>query len=212
MSSSSFTRPVAPPRPVDTVTGVAIDAELFEQLVAAFYQDLRGMARRERYRLGAAHTLCTTALVSETWLKLRKARGWNDSAHFMRMAAMAMRQVLVNDARARLAPKRALGRSALPIDALPEHAEPHIDGQDPDLLALDGALVRLEQLSPRQAQVVECRYFAGFSEAETAQALGVNERTIRRDWLKARAWLYQQLTQTPDGITELSRVPADRSR
>lgn len=198
MSSHLPAESIAPARAFDTVTGIAVEPVLFEQLVAAFYQDLRSMARRERYRLGAGHTLCTTAVVSETWLKLRNARGWNDSGHFMRMAAMAIRQVLVNDARARFSKKRGQGSNALAIDELPESAEPAMNGHGPDLVALDAALRQLDQLSPRQAQVVECRYFAGLSEPETAQALGVNERTVRRDWLKARAWLYQQLAQAPD--------------
>lgn len=203
MSTHPSEDKIVPARPFDTVTGAAVDPLLFAQLVEAFYQDLRGLARRERYRLGAGHTLCTTAVVSETWLKLRSARGWNDSTHFLRMAAMAIRQVLVNDARARLSMKRAPGGTALPIEALPESAEPAIDGQDPDLLALDEVLKELDRLSPRQAQVVECRYFAGLSEAETAQALGVNERTVRRDWLKARAWLYQRLA-APAAVDEHS--------
>lgn len=198
MSSQLPADPVLPARSVDAVTGSAVDQALFEHLVAAFYEDLRGMARRERYRLGAGHTLCTTAVVSETWLKLRNARGWNDSAHFMRVAAMAIRQVLINDARARFSQKRAQGSNAVAIDALPESAEPTVDGHDPDLVALDAALRQLDQVNPRQAQVVECRYFAGFSEPETAQALGVTERTVRRDWLKARAWLYQQLALSAD--------------
>jgi len=198
MSSHSLVESILPARAVDAITGAAVDPKLFDQLVAAFYEDLRRMARRERYRLGAGHTLCTTAVVSETWLKLRNARGWNDSAHFMRMAAMAIRQVLVNDARARSSQKRPQGSHAVTIDALPQGAEPAIDDHDTDLVALDAALRQLDQLSPRQAQVVECRYFAGFSEPETAQALGVNERTVRRDWLKARAWLYQHLALEPD--------------
>lgn len=193
MSISPPADSIGPPRPVDTVTGTVIDPALFEQLVATFYQDLRGMARRERYRLGAGHTLCTTAVVNETWLKLRNASGWNDVQHFMRMAAMAIRQVLVNDARARFSQKRQHGQAPLALHDLPESAEPVSGEGDPDLVALDDALIRLEQLSARQAQVIECRYFAGYSEAETAQALGVAERTVRRDWIKARAWLYRQL-------------------
>lgn len=193
MSSSPHDFQAAPPRATDSVTGTAVDPALFQQLVVAFHDDLRAVARRERYRLGAGHTLCTTAVVNEAWLKLRHARGWHDNAHFMRMAAMAMRQVLVNEARARSALKRGDGRGTVSLDAVPEGDEPMIGGPDPDLIALDEALARLDQLSPRQAQVVECRYFAGFSEAETALALGVDERTVRRDWSKARAWLHQQL-------------------
>lgn len=185
------------PRSNDAVTGTCIDPALFEQLVVIFHQDLRRVARRERLRLGAGHTLCTTAVVNETWLKLRHAPGWSDSQHFMRMAAMAIRQVLVNDARARSSQKRKHGQAAQALHDLSERDEPSTGEDDIDLLALDEALIQLEQLSARQAQVVECRYFAGYSEGETAQALGVTERTVRRDWIKARAWLYQQLAAEP---------------
>lgn len=197
MPTSTIAGPLHPLRPTDTVSGARIDPALFEQLVVTFNQDLRRVARRERYRLGAGQTLCTTAVINETWLKLRHATGWSDSQHFLRMAAMAMRQVLVNDARARSAQKRKPGSAGHALHDLPESDEPSTVGDDTDLVALDDALMRLEQLSARQAQVVECRYFAGFSEAETAQALGVTERTVRRDWIKARAWLYQQLALLP---------------
>lgn len=198
MSTLTSAEPLQPLRHTDTVTGARIDPALFEQLVVIFHQDLRRVARRERFRLGAGNTLCTTAVVNETWLKLRHATGWNDSQHFIRMAAMAIRQVLVNDARSRSSQKRNGGQRRLTLDDLLDSDEPSTGEDSTDLVALDAALVRLEQLSARQAQVVECRYFAGYSEAETAQALGVTERTVRRDWIKARAWLYQQLVATTD--------------
>ena len=189
--------PIQPLRSTDTVTGVGIAPALFEQLFVTFQHDLRRVARRERFRLGAGHTLCTTAVVNETWLKLRHCPGWSDNLHFIRMAAMAIRQVLVNDARARFSQKRKDGRAAQSLHDLAESDQPSTGEQDIDLVALDQALVRLEKLSARQALVVECRYFAGYSEADTARALGVTERTVRRDWIKARAWLYQQLALEP---------------
>lgn len=202
MSIQSPTGPVHPFRPTDTITGTRIDPALFEQLVVTFHQDLRRVARRERFRIGAGHTLCTTAVINEAWLKLRNATGWGDSQHFIRMAAMAMRQVLVNDARARSTLKRKQGQDGRALHDLPESDEPSAGEDEIDLVALDDALMRLEQLSARQAQVVECRYFAGFSDAETAQALGVTERTVRRDWIKARAWLHLQLaTERPADST-----------
>lgn len=190
MRSSNHFSP--PNRGIDAVSGAIIDGDFFDQLIAALHADLRRVARRERFRLGAGATLCTTALVNEAWLKLRSMDGCNDRVHFMRTAAMAMRQVIINDAQARCASKRNHGLAALPIDEVPEHEQPG-DVVETDLLALDDALRTLEQLSPRLAQVVECRYFAGYSEAETALAMGVTDRTVRRDWVKARAWLHQQL-------------------
>ncbi|MBB5206556.1 ECF-type sigma factor [Chiayiivirga flava] len=164
------------------------DASL-HALMEALYADLRKVARRERFRVGAGATLCTTALISEAWLKLQRQSGWQDRQHFLATAALAMRQVLVNDALARGAGKRNRGEAPLPLDAGLDAA----DAADEQILQVNEAVGRLAALSPRLAQVVECRFFAGFSDAETAEALGVTDRTVRRDWLKARAWLYREL-------------------
>jgi RNA polymerase sigma factor (TIGR02999 family) len=134
-------------------------------------------------------TLQTTALVNEAYLKLRGARNWNTDVHFLRAAALAMRHALVNHAVARLAGKRGDGAIPLPITAALDVAVE----DDATVLALNEALGRLARDSLRLAQVVECRYFAGYDDAETARALDISERTVRRDWTLARAWLHREL-------------------
>jgi len=158
-------------------------------LVQALYAELRTMASRERWKLGDAGTLQTTALINETWLKLHRVESWNDRQHFLRAAAAAMRQVLIDAARERYAAKRGSGLADVTLSA----AERIADGSDESLLEVEAALGRLQALDPRLAQVVECRFFAGFSELETAEALAISERTVRRDWLKAKAWLAVEL-------------------
>jgi RNA polymerase sigma factor (TIGR02999 family) len=162
---------------------------LAADLVPVFYERLKRMAHRERVRLGGSSTLQTTAVVNEAYLKLRGSAGWSGEAHFLRAAAMAMRQVLINSAKARAAAKRGAGAVHI------SHTESAEIAEQPDntLLALDDALQRLAQYSQRLADVVECRYFGGFDEAATARALGTSERTVRRDWALARAWLHRTL-------------------
>jgi RNA polymerase sigma factor (TIGR02999 family) len=158
-------------------------------LVQALYTELKKVASLERWRMGSAPTLQTTALINETWLKLHKVDGWNDRQHFLRAAAIAMRQVLVDSAREHYAEKRGGGMTPDTMSA----AERVAAGSDDEVFLVDEALTRLQLLDPRLAQVVECRFFAGYSEAETAQALGISDRTVRRDWLKEKAWLYVEM-------------------
>jgi RNA polymerase sigma factor (TIGR02999 family) len=160
------------------------------ELIPLFYADLRRLARWVRYDARASETLQTTALINEAYLKLQATPAWNNRQHFMRAAAMAMRQVLVDDVRARLTQRRGVGAPHLPL----EEAE-QVAAQDSDerVLAIDAALRTLSGLSPRLSQVVECRYFAGYTEAETAEVLGISVPTVQRDWAKARAWLYREL-------------------
>jgi RNA polymerase sigma factor (TIGR02999 family) len=167
-------------RPLD---GLAAD------LLPLFYEDLKHLARRERRRGESGHTLQTTALVHEAFLRLRSARGWNDQQHFLRSAALAMRHALIQHATRRLSLKRGQGAVHLPLT---EGLQIALD-EDETLLALDEALARLAVESERLAQVVECRFFAGYDEAETATALGISSRTVRRDWTLARAWLHREL-------------------
>jgi len=167
---------------------------LADELVPVFYDELKLVARRERFRVGAGVTMQTTALVNEAYLKLRSAQGWNDSAHFLRAAALAMRHALVNHARAHLAVKRGAGSVHVPLTA----AEDVVVESDETLIALDEAIERLAQQSPRLAQVVECRYFGGYDEEATARALNLSARTVRRDWVLARAWLHREVAE-PDG-------------
>jgi RNA polymerase sigma factor (TIGR02999 family) len=168
---------------------------LADQLLPLFYDDLKRLAHRERSRVGAGATLQTTALVNEAYLKLRGTQSWNTDAHFLRAAALAMRHALVNHAVARMADKRGSGVVPLPMSAALDVAAE----DDATMLALNEALGRLAGDSLRLAQVVECRYFAGYDDAETALALGISERTVRRDWTLARAWLHRELADTTGG-------------
>lgn len=160
-----------------------------DALFATFYDELRRRAHGVRRR-GAPRTLSTTGLVHEAYLKLRGSSGWDSREHFLNTAARAMRQLVVNAAEARVAAKRGGGAGVVTLDDAVSAAAP---ARPEEVLALDEALALLEQLNPRQARVVECRYFAGFSVEETAAALGVGTATVQRDWRFARAWLQRAL-------------------
>lgn len=170
------------------------DQEALDRLVPLVYDDLHRMAHRQLDREGGGHTLQTTALLHEAYMKLAGSGAAQaaNRGHFMAIAARAMRQVLVDYARRRKAAKRGGG---VVCATLGDAAEP-FDASADDLLALNDAL---EQLEPRQRQVVECRFFGGMEEEEIAKMLGVSERTVRRDWVKARAWLYRALNRAPTG-------------
>jgi RNA polymerase sigma factor (TIGR02999 family) len=165
---------------------------LADELLPVFYDELRRIGRRERRRIGAGETMRTTALVNEAYLKLRRLKGWTDDRHFLAAAALAMRHALVNHARAGVAQKRGAGAAHV---SLAQAGELGVD-TDEGLVALDEAVEELSQQSPRAAQVIECRYFAGYTEPETARVLGVSERTVRREWTMARAWLFRKLSVT----------------
>ena len=162
------------------------------ELLPAFYQDLRRIAQRTRARIGAHQTLQTTALVHEAYLRLGQSRGFVDETHFLRASALAMRHALINYAESRVAEKRGGGERHLTLSHLNELT---IDS-DEGLLALDEAMEKLTREMPRLADVVECRFFGGYGEEDTARALGVSLRTVQRDWLKARAWLFRELGGT----------------
>jgi RNA polymerase sigma factor (TIGR02999 family) len=168
------------------------DPAALERLVPLVYDDLRRLARRQLGHEYGERTLNPTALVHESYLKLGAgAMVARDRAHFLAIAARAMRQVLVDHARDRKAAKRGGGRWER--TTLTDGAwvgEFDSDG----MLVLDEALSKLEQ---RQRQVVECRFFGGMEEQEIAAALGVSERTVHRDWVKARAWLYRYFYPEP---------------
>jgi RNA polymerase sigma factor (TIGR02999 family) len=168
-------------------------SDALDRLVPLVYEDLRRVAHRQLDREGGGHTLQTTALIHEAYLKLAGGGsvGATSRAHFLAIAARAMRQVLVDYARKRKAAKRGGGVISVTLGDEPQPA----DASAEDLLALDEAL---EQLEPRQRQVIECRFFGGMEEKDIAVALGVSERTVRRDWVKARAWLYKSLYPTMD--------------
>ncbi|MEO1086872.1 MAG: ECF-type sigma factor [Acidobacteriota bacterium] len=173
-----------------------IDGDLASRLMADHYEALKRIARVKRRR-GGGQTLMTTDVLHESWLKLR-GRGqdhFRDETHFMRTAALAMRNVLVDHARAKLAAKRSGGADHLPFadvadvaEALPEWAE-----SPEQLLEIHELLRGLAAVKPRLVEVVNLRYFSGFTEAEAAELLGVTVRTIRRDWRTVRAWLAAEL-------------------
>jgi RNA polymerase sigma factor (TIGR02999 family) len=159
------------------------------ELLPAFYDQLKHIAQRARARLGGNNTLQTTALVHEAYLRLRHSSSYMDETHFLRAAALAMRHALINYAAARIAEKRGGGQLHLTLSSV------ETVGVDTDegLLALNDALERLAGEIPRLADVIECRFFGGYGEEDTARALGLSLRTVQRDWLKARAWLYREL-------------------
>jgi RNA polymerase sigma factor (TIGR02999 family) len=165
--------------------------EVMERLFPLVYDSLRRIAHRALQVERADHTLGTTGLVHEAYLKLvdQTRIQYRDRAHFFAIAARAMRQILVDYARHHRARKRGGGRAAN-LDA----GEVALDQRAEILLALDEALDRLASLDPRLGQVVECRFFGGLSEEETAEVVGVTTRTVRRDWTKAKGWLREQLS------------------
>lgn len=168
------------------------DREAFDLLLPMIYDDLRRVARRQLNKVGNPDkVLDTTVLVHESYLKMvdQNRVDWQSRAHFLGVAARAMRQVVIDYARRRGAAKR--GGNA--IQTTIEEGHIAIDDQADFLLSLDQALGRLEAHNPRLARIVECRFFAGLSEEETAAALGVSLRTAQRDWMKARAWLQEEL-------------------
>jgi RNA polymerase sigma factor (TIGR02999 family) len=167
------------------------DRQAFDQLLPLVYDDLRRIARRHLRRSRPGHTLDTTGLVHESYLKMvDQARvDWQDRAHFLAVSARAMRQVLIDYARRRSAAKRGGGVRPATLD----EGRVAVEEQAEWLLALDQALARLGERNERLARVVECRFFAGLSEEETAAALGVSLRTVQRDWMRARAWLQEEL-------------------
>lgn len=168
-----------------------------KRLVPVIYDELRQMAHRQLSGEGGDRPLQTTELVHEAYLKLvddarvtRRGR-----AYFFGAAARAMRQVLIDAARRRGAVKRGGGAAQLTLE---EHHHIAVDAYASELIDLDDVLSELERLNPRQARVVECRYFAGLSVEETAAALDVSPRTVKSDWALARAWLYDALEGSSD--------------
>lgn len=165
-------------------------------LVRQLYGELHLIAQREHRRAGSPMTLQPTALVGEVYLKIQHRADWQNKAHFLGCAATAMRHVLVDAARSRLSAKRNGQRESL-TGALIEIADGAHD--DAELVRLGDALTDLARYDPLLAKVVDCRFFIGLDEAETAEVLGVTDRTVRRWWTRARAWIYDQMTVPASG-------------
>ena len=162
-----------------------------DRLMPLVYTELKALAAGYLRAERAEHTLQTTGLVHEAYLRLvdQRRTTWQKRAHFFGIAAQAMRRLLVDHARRRRAHKRDAGRLVTLDDNL---AGPAADADE--LLAVDAALERLRGLDPRQAQLVELRYFAGLTIEQTAEALQISPATVKRDWLSAKAWLQRELT------------------
>ena len=170
------------------------DYQALDRLVPLVYDELRRVAHRQLYAERAEHTLDTTALVHEAYLKLVRNPPnvqWQNRAHFFAVAARAMRQILVNYAKARSRAKRGGDATKISLD----EAVIMPTARAGELVALDEALERLEAMDERQSRIVECRYFGGLTLEETAAVLGVSVATVKRDWTVARAWLYREVRQ-----------------
>lgn len=158
----------------------------FDRLFSLVYPQMRALARRRMAESGAQLTLSTTGLVHETYLKLAGARqvDWQSAGEFLGVASSAMRQVLIDFARRRMSEKRGGGQLRLDIDC----TALTLDDQAEALCELDLQLRQLAELDPRLVRLIECRFFAGLNEAETAMALNTSISTVQRDWVRARAW------------------------
>ena len=167
------------------------DKEACCRLLPLVYRDLRRLARRQLGSRAPGQTLDTTGLVHEAYLKLVDAHGstFEDRGHFFAVASIAMRQIVIDYARRRQAEKRGDGRKPLGLEGV----DLGVDTQAETLLRIDRALDRLGEIDERLPRIVECRFFTGLTDEETAEALGVSTRTVERDWKRARAWLKQEL-------------------
>lgn len=168
------------------------ERDAFDRLIPLVYDDLRAIAHNRLAVERVDHTLNTTGIVHEAYLRLvhQATATWRDRAHFFAVSSRVIRNVLIDHARERLAAKRGGGAIHLPLND-------QLNGEEPrtiDLLALDEALAKLGEMDGRLERVVECRFFGGLSLPETAEALGTSLRTAERDWRRARAYLYQALS------------------
>ena len=169
------------------------EAGAMDRLFPLVYDELHDLARRQVRRTGPGQTLDTTALLHEAYLKLaeRPQPGWNDRNHFVAVASTVMRHLLVDHARERAAQKRGGDLQRSPLEGLSVSVPAPVE----DLLALDEALDRLGAVDPRLVKLVEMRFFGGLSEGEIGELMEVSERTVRRDWRKAKALLFDMLSE-----------------
>ena len=173
------------------------DGAALEELMPLVYTELHRLAHHYMCRERPGHTLQTTALINEAYLRLARTDqpAWQDRAHFFAVAAQIMRHLLVDRARSRRYAKRGGGAHQVTLD----EAAAIAPERDPDLLALDESLTKLAAIDERKSRLVELRYFGGLSAEEAAEVLGVSEITVKREWLKAKAWLYRELKQQGKG-------------
>lgn len=170
------------------------DKLALDALIPLVSDELRSIARKHLSKERPDHTLQPTALVNEVYLRLvdQRSANWQDRAHFFSFAALLMRRILVRHARKRGTQRRGGGVERVPFD----DERDHLEGPDTELVALDDALAELARIDERQSRIVEMRFFAGLTHAEIGEALGVAEITVRRDFRKAKHWLYDQLATT----------------
>jgi RNA polymerase sigma factor (TIGR02999 family) len=162
-----------------------------DQWVALLYKELRTIARRSPLRVSGGDTLQTTALINEAYTHVASGPPrFGSRGEFLRYAALAMRHILIDRVREQLALKRGGGTRPVPLD----EAEDFAVEDDETVLAVHESLERLAACDPRLAEIVQCRYFAGYDEDQTAEALGISTRTVQRDWATARAWLKKDLS------------------
>jgi len=169
------------------------DREAFDKLVPIVYEELRRQAVRYLRRERPGHTLQTTALIHEAYIRLIDQTNvrWQNRAHFFGIAAQLMRRILVDHARSRQAAKRGGSDIKVPL----EEAIIASEGREVDLVALDEALERLAAIDPQQSRVVELKFFSGLSVEETAEVLGISPRTVKRDWNVAKGWLRREISE-----------------
>jgi RNA polymerase sigma factor (TIGR02999 family) len=164
--------------------------EAAPRLFDLLYSELRRLARRHLMNERREHTLQATALVHEAYLRLVEGHEeWRNRAHFFAVASSAMRRILVDHARAKRAAKRPGSQQQINLDGVPVLSNEQPD----DVIAIDRALTRLSEIDPRQARIVELRYFGGLTAEEAAEALDVSVTTVQRDWAVAKAWLHGEL-------------------
>jgi RNA polymerase sigma factor (TIGR02999 family) len=188
------------PKPSPTVTDLLRawgkgDTAALDKLVPLVYEELRRQAHRYLRRERPGHTLQTTGLVHEAYLRLvdQRETDWQNRAQFFGVAAQMMRRVLIDHARSKQAAKRGGNQIRVTL----EDADAAVQEQGVDLLDLDDVLTRLAKLDPQQAKVVELRYFTGLGIEETAQVLDISAATVKREWTMARAWLRRELAREP---------------
>lgn len=169
------------------------NASALEDVLPFVYNELRIIARRYRSKENTGHTLQTTEIINEAYLKLIDQSGtdWQNRSHFFAVASRVMRNLLVDHARAKNYQKRGNGAEKVDLEEVALFSNEN----DESIINLHEALERLEKFDERKARIVELRYFGGLSAEETGEVLGVSEITVKREWLKAKAWLYNELAQ-----------------